>query len=327
MNIKNSNVWKFASKVKQRIAGNTTHNLMNRYRKSFERYSFVDGECSSPEQFEASITRLYHTIEKGLSYENYRAGFGKDNIEKLVFSLEQYISKGYDTSAFFYETALSSLLAYVKKNREHGYEDAQLEVRIMKLPGKANDLGGTILVFPPIHPERFTYAQLVTSRHSIRHFSDVPVDIELLKDAIKLAQHTPSACNRQGWKTRIVVDKEKIKTILGNQNGNRGFGHALDKLLIVTADLRAQQKSRELFQAFIDGGMYAESVLNSLYCKGIGSVPLSASLTPEQEKNVRSVVKMDEAELLILFIGVGNYPEGASLTTRSARKPAEIEII
>lgn len=300
---------------------------MDNYYKKFEENSFVDCSCRTSEQFEASITRLYHTIEKGLSYEKYRAGFGKDNVDKLVTSLEQYSSKGFDTSAFFYETALSCLNAYIQKNKEHGHEDTQLEERVKELPGKANEFGGTIMISTPAQPGDLTYKQLVTTRHSIRHFSDNPVDINLLKDAIKLAQYTPSACNRQGWKTRIVADKEKVKTILANQNGNRGFGQEFDKLLVITADLRAQQKSRELFQAFIDGGMYAESVLNSLYCKGIGSVPLSASLTAVQEKNVRVVAGIDNAEVFILFIGVGNYPEGEFLTTRSERKPIEVEVI
>lgn len=321
------NIKSVARNVKKRVMGQTTHAVMENYHKLFEENSFVDRNCTYPEQFEASITRLYHTIEKGLSYDEYRAGFGKDNIEGLITSLEQYSSKGYDTTAFFYETALSCLYSYVQKNREYGYEDAQLEDRIKKLPGKANKYGGTMLVSAPQHPEMLTYEKLVTSRHSIRHFSNIPLDVERLKDAIRLAQYTPSACNRQGWKTRIVADKEKIKTILANQNGNRGFGHEFDKLLVITADLRAQQKDRELFEAFIDGGMYAESILNSLFAKGIGSVPLSAALTAEQEKNVRDTVGMDNAEVLILFIGVGNYPDGKFLTTRSERKPAKIEVL
>lgn len=297
------------------------------YMDNFKKYSFTDTQCQTKEQFEASIIRLYHTIEKGLSYEDYRAGFGQDNIGKLLTSLEQYSSKGFDTSACFYETALSCLQKYILKNKEYGHEDPQLEECVNKLPGKANELGGTITLTAPVEPEKLTYEQLVTSRHSIRHFSDVPVDIEILKDAIRLAQFTPSACNRQGWKTRIVADKEKISNILKNQNGNRGFGQEIDKLLIITADLRAQQRSRELFQAFIDGGMYAESILNSLYSKGIGSVPLSASLTPEQEKNVRTLAGLDDAEVLIMFIGAGNYPEGEFLTTRSERKTIDIEVL
>lgn len=321
------NIISVVRNFKKKITGQTTHAVMENYYKLFEKYSFADRQCVSPIQFEASITRLYHTIEKGLAYKDYRAGFGKNNIKDLIISLEQYSYQGYDTSTFFYETALSCLNAYVKKNKEHGIEDVELEERIQKLPGKANEFGGTIVISAPEHPERLTYEQLLKSRHSIRHFSNKPVDIDILKEAIKLAQYTPSACNRQGWKTRIVANKEKLKSVLANQNGNRGFGQEFDKLLVITADLRAQQKSREIFEAFIDGGMYAENILNSLYAKGIGSVPLSAALTPEQERNVRATIGLDEAEVLIMFVGVGNYPEEEFLTTRSERKPLVSEEI
>lgn len=262
-----------------------------------------------------------------MSYLDYRPGFGKDQIEKLIITLGQY-SDQYDTNTFFYRTALCCLHEYVKKNREYGYEDKELEDKIACLPGEANMHGGAIS-FTPMSTEEASSApidRIMKSRHSIRHFSSEPVDISIVEQAICLAQYTPSACNRQGWKTRIICDKDRIKNVLDNQNGNRGFGNEIDKLLVITADLRYFQKNREVFQAFIDGGMYAESILNSLYFYGIASVPLSASLTNKQEENVRSILGMDSAEVLILFVGIGNYPD-ICITTKSARKPAEcIEI-
>ena len=313
------------SRIKRFFLGQPTRRIIDQYYKKFNQYAFIDCSCTTKEQFEASITRLYHTIEKGLSYDNYRPGFGPNNVKKLVQSLEQYVSKKYDTNTFFYETALSCLHEYVKKNRLSGLEDSSLENRLNKLIGQKNNLGGTISVSYPFGSNKFNYEQLVTSRHSIRHFSNKPVDMKLLTDAIKLAQYTPSACNRQGWKTKIIKDRDLMAKILDNQNGNRGFGQEFDKLLVITSDLRAQQKDREIFQAFIDGGMYAESILNALFFKGIGSVPLSASLLPEQEKKVREYAKLEDAEILILFIGIGNYPEKEFLTTRSERKPIAIE--
>ena len=297
------------------------------YHKRFKKYAFTDCQCVHEEQFEASIIRLYHTIEKGLSYEDYRAGFGRANVEKLISSLEQYAQKGYDTSGFSYETAISCLNEYVKKNREYNMIDKNLEERIQRLPGKSNAKGGVIRISASSGTNQLDYKELILKRHSIRHFSNEPIELSRLVDAIKLSQHTPSACNRQGWKTRVVAEKSRIEEILSNQNGNRGFGNEIDKLLVITADLRMQQKSREYFQAFIDGGMYAETVINSLFYYGIGCVPLSASLTPDQESKVRRIVGMDEAEVLIMFIGCGNNPHSDFLTTRSERKPIEVEII
>ena len=315
------------SGIKTKIMGDSLKILFRQYMKKFKKYAFIDLECRSPEQFEASIIRLYHTIEKGLAYEDYRAGFGRDNIDKLITSLKQYSERGYDIDRQFYQTAISCLNAYVEKNKKAGLEDKELEDRISALPGRANELGGALEVSAPDAPEQLSFEELLSSRHSIRHFSDKPVDIDELRKAVELAQYTPSACNRQGWKTRIIADKKVIESVLANQNGNRGFGQEIDKLLVVTADLRAQQRSRELFQAYIDGGMYAENVLNALYSKGIGSVPLSASLTIWQEKNVREILKLHDAEVLIIFIGVGNYPEGSVTTTKSERKAPETVVV
>lgn len=61
------------------------------------------------------------------------------------------------------------------------------------------------------------YENFIKSRHSIRHFGSEAVDVELLREAIQIAQYTPSACNRQGWVIRIVESKDAIDTILENQ--------------------------------------------------------------------------------------------------------------
>ena len=298
------------------------------YCSRYQKYAFDEnGTLTAPEQFESCITRLYHTIEKGLAFPEFRAGFGMNNIQKLLHHMELYAKK-FDTTAFFYRTALSVLQAYIHKNVEYGYEDPELESRVEKLPGEPNDLGGVI----PVRPlslekvQSLGYADFVKSRHSVRHFSEAPVDIERTKAAVALAQHTPSACNRQGWKARIVVDPELLSELIKNQNGNRGFGEEINQMIVVTGDLRYFNQDREQFQVFIDGGMYAQSIIQALHYEGIAMIPLSASLWNEQEQAVRRLLKIEEAEVLIMFIGVGNYVDEC-VTTRSERKPAQIIVI
>lgn len=293
------------------------------YLKRYLESAFTEGDCKNIQQYEACITRLYHTIEKGLAYLEYRPGFGRDNVKKLVDILYKYVET-YDKQTFFYQTALSVLHEYVKKNKEYGYSNEEQEKRINSLSGAPNTSGG-ILAFTPLTTEELRSANfetLILNRHSIRHFSDIPVSLEKIKKALALAQHTPSACNRQGWRTRIISNKKKIEAVLKNQNGNRGFGQEFDKLLVVTSDLRYFNRERELFQGYIDGGMYAMNLLNGLYYEGIGSVPLSASLSEVQEESVRKILNIDNAEILILFIGVGNYPDICQ-TTKSERKDVE----
>lgn len=302
--------------------------IENFYLKRQRKFSFVGIKCTCYEQYEACITRLYHTIEKGLSYEAYRAGFGEKNIQDLLSAMESYIDSGYDEKAFFYETALSTLKLYVEKNKAFGCENPVLEKRINRLKGCANDFGGTI-DFEPLPEEKVKslgFADFIRNRHSIRHFSTDSVSLDSVKNVIDLAQFTPSACNRQGWRTRVIAEKKLIADVLKWQNGNRGFGHELDKLLLVTADIRYFNRDRETFQPFIDGGMYAANILNALHYEHIGSIPLSASLTVEQEQHVRKLLKLEKAEVLILFIGIGSYPKMCR-TTRSERRCAKIDVL
>ena len=105
---------------------NKIYNLKNHNSPSYQlkklkerhkRYCFTDLKCNSKEQYRASITRLYHTIEKGLAYENYRAGFGADNVNKLIETLSQF-SRKYNIDEFCYRTALDCLYKYIAKNKE-----------------------------------------------------------------------------------------------------------------------------------------------------------------------------------------------------------------
>lgn len=301
------------------------HSPQKIYNKRFEKNAFVNGECKNQQQYEAQIIKMYHSVEKGLSYKNFRAGFGRQNIDDLIRALESYAEQ-YDIEAFFYKTALSVLNEYVCKNEAYGLIDKELKERIEKLPGIPNEHGGTIQIRPCNEAVYKSYEEFVLSRHSVREFSADSVNLDVIKESIALAQHTPSACNRQGWKTRIIVNKDAIKTILANQNGNRGFGENIDKLLVVTSDLRYFSKGREAYQAFIDGGMYAMNILHALHSKNIATIPLSASLRAAQENVVRACAKIDEAEVLIMFIGVGNYPDDA-LTTKSERHEPRIDVI
>lgn len=308
-------------KSKLRIS-NPMKKTCSTYYKKIRRYTFCGNKCIDEKQYEAVITRWYHTIEKGLAYVNFRAGFGKKNIEFLLTSMENYVIDGYSKDVFFYQTALSTLNVYIEKNRQYGVENKELEQRVNNLGGSGNAWGG-VIQFTPLSSDavkKLNYKDFVLNRHSMRHFSNTPVELSRVKAAIELAQHTPSACNRQGWRCLIISNHEIITNVLKNQNGNEGFGQEFDKLLLVTADLRCFNRAREVFQAYIDGGMYAESVLNALHFEHIASVPLSASLTRAQENNVRKILDLHDAEVLILFIGIGNYPDVCQ-TTRSERKP------
>lgn len=297
---------------------------VNGYMKRYLKYAFhmQETKYEEDEQYKAVILKLIHSIEKGLSVQRYQYGAGKQAVKQLISVLESYSDK-YDVTGEEYRTALCACNQYVKKN-EKKTDIKEIREDLQKLPGNANKLAGVRSCLHSKPGDKFD--EIITERKSVRHFSKKPVELDRIYKAIDLVKYTPSASNRQGWKVRIIKNELIKKEILINQNGNKGFGEEIDKILLVTYDLRYTNIDREWHQAFIDGGMYAMSLLYALQYMDIASIPLSASLSIEQEENARNLLHIEEAEVLIIYIGIGNYAEEYKVPL-SNRRTMEIEVI
>lgn len=275
------------------------------------------------EQLEARITKAYHSIEKGLSYNNIRLGFGKKALNELLDLMVLYKKNNYPLDSECYRTALSNLEEYIDLHEQNNFDIANLKNEFIELGGISNKSGGVkqIKKEEVLNSIKGDFQVFSNSRHSIRDFSQEPVEISLIEKALELAQNTPSACNRQAWKARIIAGEKHKEIITNNQNGNAGFGDKVDKYILITTDLQYFAKPRERNQSFIDGGMYAMNLLYGLHYNGLATIPLSASLTDTQESAIRQELDITESENFILIIGVGNYSESCKIPKSTRRSP------
>ncbi|GEN51411.1 nitroreductase family protein [Alkalibacterium pelagium] len=310
----NKNLW-LKNKEMERVINNDT----NRFKK----YSYVPGKLNYY-QIEARLTKEYHSIEKGLSYNNLRLGFGKRVIDNIIALMKDYRKQGFPLNAHVYSTALSNLNNYIKIHKENNCDVSDLEedFKILMEGSDLKDTGGVLHLSKEeiLKKTKGDYKDFSQSRHSVRDYSEEPVSYEIIEDALQLATKTPSACNRQTWKVRIVEEQTLKKFIQKNQNGNRGFGDYIDKFIIITTDVQYYDRIRERNQANIDGGMYAMNLLYALHYYGIATVSLSASLTIEQENNLRNKFNISDAENFIMFIGLGHYTEEFKVPKSDRRK-------
>ncbi|GEK91053.1 nitroreductase family protein [Alkalibacterium kapii] len=285
--------------------------LMKNDQERFLKYSFGKKDLTAYNQIEARLTKEYHSIEKGLSYKELRLGFGKQVLQNVLELMKEYRRKGYPLDTHVYQTALSNLHSYIAVHDEAGFNVDALKEEVAQLETDTPDTcsGGILYKSKAevMEQSKQDFKTFAESRHSVRDYSGVPVDMAELEKAFELAKRTPSACNRQSWKLRVVEDPKLKKTIQKNQNGNRGFGDYIDKFIIITADVQYYDRIRERNQANIDGGMYAMNLLYALHYYDIAAVPLSGSLNLNQEKNLRSAFDIPDYENFIMFIGVGNY--------------------
>lgn len=252
-----------------------------------------------------ALYKAYHGVEKGLSLSTPRPNFGVPKIHLLIRELRAF-SQRFDAAGV--PAAASALEAYQAFNAQHGHQNAEVDAFLAETGPAAPDLGGTkpvtrdaiLAATGPVTPEFFL------SRHSVRQYADTPVPMETIRAAVEMARKTPSVCNRQGPRVHVF---ENAQEALDWQPGNKGFGHLAAKGLVVTADLQAFSGPGERNQPFVDGGMFAMSLLYALHALGLGACPLAWSMRPEDDRKMRRALGIPDHEVVIMMISVGQLPE------------------
>lgn len=295
---------------------------LNRFREN----SGTINEFKSQSIHEARLIFHYHQLEKGLSLKEPRVGFGVKKAEAFIKVLLDYLNKyGIDKTS---TVCLNVLSEYMKFQKENNFSKTDLYSKIEKLmldyPININE-GGTKLVSKQeiyLNSRKFNFEDFTNSRYSIRNFAPGNVDLSLIEEAIRIAQKTPSVCNRQPWKVHVYEEKTMIKKVLEYQNGHRGFSEGIDKLILVTSDLNSFFGVGERNQAFIDGGMFSMSLVYGLHSLGVGTCCLNCSINYQTDKKLRDVAQIGKSEAIIMMIAVGNIPDELRVAS-SPRKELE----
>ncbi|QID16771.1 nitroreductase family protein [Nitrogeniibacter mangrovi] len=280
------------------------------------------------EEFEYLLLFYYHKVEKGLSLPAPYRLFGVDVVRKILTIMRSWERAGHRTDHPVFVGATSSLSAYECRLATHGLDE---EGRILPelrryLAERANGSG-----LAADTPVRLSAAQiqeatcfdrlkaLATVRRSCRDFAERRVEEEVVLRAIDIAQLSPSVCNRQSARVYVLTDPEQISAALSFQNGNRGFGHKVPALMVVTADARAFLDALERSQPYVDGGLFAMSLVYGLQSQGVVSCCLNWCVSDATDQAFKRLAGIPDWERIIMFIAVG-YPLDEYLVPRSHRR-------
>ncbi|HEX3048863.1 MAG TPA: nitroreductase family protein, partial [Bacillota bacterium] len=148
------------------------------------------------------------------------------------------------------------------------------------------------------------------------------VETQLVIEAIEMAQKAPSACNRQPGKVYIIEDQRIKDEITGMHPGNNGFGELADKYLVITGALSCYGGIEERNQVYIDGSLFAMTLIEALHFKGIGSCALHWGGVPRAEVKLRKLVKILPSESILMLVAIGKYP-AEFLVAKSCKKNPE----
>lgn len=272
---------------------------------------------------EYKVIRIYHALEKSLSYRNRNSDSGWGVAKMLVkFLTEKEFTNENITQ--HEKVAIRTLVQFVDAAQKTGKDYDFVKSFTDRYSSLSSDNGGTI-DYTRQHldqgklenPEIF-----FNSRYTVRDFSSRPVERDIILHALSLANKTPSACNRQAWHVYHLDQRNLIDFALRHQSGNRGFGHEVPSLLIVASDVRAFEPPCELNQQLIDGGMYAMSIVMALHSLGVGSCCLNWSKGMVGDVIFRKHVPIDPCHTVIMMLAVG-YPNEELRVCSSVRSPIQ----
>lgn len=282
----------------------------------------------SEESLRAEIDMNCHIIEKGLTMPEMRMAFGQPVIQSLIAQIERYV-KLHGSCDCSVTAAVATLKEYLQlhdsnseisvdfRNRLQSFVQGFPEIALLSQPRSSKKD-----FFANAKAEFSTFAK---SRHSVRDLSG-EVSVDKIRDAIQTALHSPSSCNRQAWILHLVSSKPLIDKALKFQNGNRGFSHLVNKLLVVTVDARALGYN-EFRDVFVNGGLFTMSMVYALHSMGVANCLLNWSVTKENDIGLRRLLKIKESEMIIVMIGCGDPPDFFKYTNSKRKQVDEVLVI
>ena len=319
---------------KKWVEKHSLYKLKRRYMQHFEhdilRYNTYSGLWGNKrkENLLGRISLRAHVLEKGLTMPDMRLGFGKDNLLDLIrLCLAYKCQYGSDNEILC--QAVGVIREYRNIHIAQQYKlDQEVQEQIDCLVNHMPEINATQQdVYTA--KEYYEYCQasfelFSQSRHSLRNFSTiVDVSVADIVEAIELAQNAPSSCNRQSSRVHIVAEKVLIEKVLALQNGNRGFGHLVSKLLVLTVDLSCYNGIKERNLCYIDSGIYTMNLLYALHYQQIGACTLNWCDSPEDDEQIRSLLNIPASETITLLIACGKAPEVSFKVASSPRVKAQ----
>jgi len=306
-----------------RLFDNSVYDLLG-----YWRFAFFGHKTQSYESRLARITAIAHGLEKGLSFRNRKPVFGIANAKELISQLEavQVDSKVFCDARVTW--ALSNLRDWHDHHVGKNEINAELLARcssLLSFDQQVSRCDSTITLDRDwIQKEaKGDFRSVSHSRHSVRDFSEKPVDLAEVREAVSIATRTPSACNRQSVRIICLSPGPQMKAALALQNGNRGFSESVDKLLIVTFDRRCYLEHNEQNLGFVDAGMFAMSLIHALHFLGLGSCCLNWAVDRQTDNDLHDKIDVPKHLAVACMIAVGHLPEQLRVAA-SHRLPVDV---
>lgn len=289
------------------------HRLYNSDERKFRDNYAADIYTATQDQLVSRLIFSTHSLEKSLSNDRFEPGHGLHAAYLLTEMIHIYLKRGYDKNNLAYINTLSTLKVFYDKHKDTQYIDKVNTIlgdTVPVIEACNSLLGGNTYVTrrSKKNNSQKSFKDLAEGRYAIRSYSNKLVSKKDIEDAVQIAIKTPTVCNRQAIHVYAMYKKDVISEILKIQGGITHYDTP-PVLLLITAKNSGYVSPNERNQGFVDGGLFAMSLLYALEYKGLASCPLHAMLDEKNDHAIRSMLSIPDGEKLITFMSVGHFKD------------------
>lgn len=274
---------------------------------------------------------LIHSLEKGMSSENLRP-FGVEKIKKLINLITEY-EKISDEKDYSYNLAINCLDSYCEIYKENNWEERNEYLLVKDFLSsrptlKKIKVGSYVLnKVDFIIDSKIDYDKFISSRHSVRNFSNEKIREKDVEKAVKIAIKSPSACNRQMCKVYYIENKESIKYIESIAQGLGGFDLTNANYFIITFDIAANYFIGERNQGWFNAGLFSMNFSNALHSLGIGSCFMQFGNSFKEEIILKKQLNIPDSERIAVVIVAGYYDEVSRIPYSTRKDLSDIYFV
>ncbi|WP_177213242.1 nitroreductase family protein [Celeribacter neptunius] len=291
--------------------------------RRFRRHAYLY-EARRREQLCARVLADAHFLEYGMALRNARPGFGVQRAVRLardlcqLHDMDAQDGRGAEKSKSMMaigRSVLSSYLEFNAQTQQGDLDEVRARAHLLQQHVTTENPAGTRTVTREAiqSASEIDFAGFAAARHSVRQFIPGAEPVEEIRRAVSIARTAPSSCNRQTCRVHAFTQPELMERVRKHQAGNRTFGHELSGLLVIASDLHNWETVGERYQPWIDGGLFAMTLLYGLHAQGLGTCMLNWSVEKTQDKLLRAELGLGDEHLVIAMIGIGWLPDRFSV--------------
>ena len=280
--------------------------------RRYWRHSQAFARFRSRKTARAYLLMSVHALEKGLALQERKPGFGKAKCRELLGEALRFQQQfGPDPVCRYTVEVVGCVLEF---NAATGDTDADLVARFQSLKNEITqsqtsfDAPGGLRqvckreIAASLPSDAF---QFFATRHSVRQFAAGKIPEASIREAVRIAQRSPSVCNRQSCRLHYTTDPDIIAKTLAHQKGAGGFGENAAAVFVVTSELGAFNRAGERNQAYVDGGIFAQTFALGMHALGFGTCYLNWSKTAREDRQFRRGLNIPDSEMIITLLAGG----------------------